>query len=50
MLPWDCKVSDYQLRDAMLVPTRGEAAWVRSQGRQPYFIGNLTSMVYTFVP
>ncbi len=48
MLPWECSLSNYQRRDAMMVPTRGEAAWMRPEGRKPYFIGNLTSLVYTF--
>ena len=48
MLPWDCSISDYQMRDGMMVPTRGEAAWLRPEGRKPYFIGNLTSLVYEF--
>ncbi len=48
MLPWDCSVSQYQWRHAMLVPTRGVAAWVRPNGRKPYFIGNLKSLAYTF--
>jgi hypothetical protein len=50
MLPWDCSVSNYQLRSGMLVPTRGEAAWMRPQGRIPYFIGSLSSLSYEFAP
>ena len=50
MLPWDCSVSSYQLRDGMMVPTVGEAAWMRPEGRRPYFIGSLTSLVYEFSP
>ena len=50
MLPWDCGVSDYQLRDGMMVPTRGEAAWLRPEGRKPYFVGRLTSLAYVFSP
>ncbi len=50
MLPWDCSVSDYQLRDGMMVPTHGEAAWVRPEGRKPYFIGRLASLVYEWSP
>jgi hypothetical protein len=46
MLPWDCSVSSYQLRDGMMVPTRGEAAWFRPEGRKPYFAGELTSLAY----
>ncbi len=48
MLPWECSASNYQWRDGMMVPTRGEAAWLMPQGRKPYFIGNLTSLVYEF--
>ncbi|MDQ2778610.1 MAG: hypothetical protein M3Y32_03525 [Pseudomonadota bacterium] len=48
MLPWDCSVSDYQLRHGMKVPTRGEAAWVRPEGRKLYFVGHLKSLVYEF--
>ena len=50
MLPWECKVYSYERRDGMLVPTVGEAAWMRPEGRKPYFIRNLTSMVYEFSP
>ena len=48
MLPWECSVSNYQLRDGMMVPGHGEAAWLRPEGRKPYFVGNLTSLVYEF--
>jgi hypothetical protein len=50
MLPWDCSVSDYQWRDGIRVPTRGEAAWMRPQGHRPYFIGRLTSLVCELSP
>jgi len=50
MLPWEVSASNYQWRDGMLVPTRGEAAWMQPEGRRPYFIGNLTSLVYEFAP
>jgi hypothetical protein len=46
MLPWDCSVSNYQLRDGMMVPNRGEAA----KANKPYFVGDLTSLVYVFSP
>jgi hypothetical protein len=48
MLPWECSASRYQWRDGMMVPTRGEAAYLRPGGRKPYFIGDLTSLVYEF--
>ena len=46
MLPWDCNVSNYRLRHGMMVPTRGGAA----KGGKPYFVGDLTSLVYEFAP
>jgi hypothetical protein len=46
MLPWDCSLSNYQLRDGMRVPTRGEVA----KGGKSYFVGDLTSLIYEFVP
>ena len=46
MLAWDCNVSNYQLRHGMMVPTRGEAG----KGSKPYFVGDLTSLVYEFAP
>ena len=46
MLPWDCTMSNYQLRNAMMVPTRGEVG----KGGKPYFVGDLTSLVYEFSP
>ncbi len=46
MLPWDCTISNDQLRDGMMVPTRGEVA----KGGKSYFVGDLTSLVYEFSP
>ncbi len=48
MLPWECSLSGYQRREGMMVPTRGEVAWMRPEGRKSYFVGNLTSLVYEF--
>ena len=50
MLPWECRVSNYQLRDGMMVPTRGEAAWLRPEWQKSYFVGDLTSLAYEFAP
>ena len=46
MLPWDCSLSNYQLRHAMMVPTRGQVG----KGGKSYFVGELTSLTYEFVP
>ena len=46
--PWECGLSNYQVRDGMTVPISGEAAWVRPDGRKTYFIGSVKSMAYEF--
>ena len=46
MLPWDCTVSNYQLRHGMMVPTHG----VVGKGDKSYFMGDLRSLAYEFAP
>jgi hypothetical protein len=48
MMPWECGLSDYQLRDGMLIPMTGEAAWVRPEGRKVYFVGKVKALSYEF--
>ena len=48
MMPWECSLSDYQVRDGMTVPIAGEAAWIWPVGRKPYFRGTITSLRYEF--
>ena len=50
MLPWEGRWSNYQTRDGMTVPFTGEVAWMRPQGRKPYFLGTVTSLTYEFAP
>jgi len=50
MIPWEGNWSDYRARDGMTVPFTGEVAWVRPEGRKPYFIGAVTSLTYEFSP
>ncbi len=50
MLPWDCGLSDYQRQDGMLIPRRGEAAWIRTEGRKSYFVGTVKALSYEFLP
>jgi hypothetical protein len=50
MLPWECSLSSYEVRDGITVPTIGEASWVRPEGRKPYFRGTVTSLTYEFAP
>ncbi len=50
MLPWDCGLSNYKQQDGMLVPMAGEAAWVRPAGRKAYFVGQIKTLSYEFLP
>jgi hypothetical protein len=49
MLPWDCRYSDYQPQDGMLIPKAGEAAWMRPDGRRAYFNGHVQTLSYEFL-
>jgi len=50
MMPWECRMSNYQTRDGMTVPLTGEAAWLRPEGRKAYWRGTVTSLTYEFSP
>jgi hypothetical protein len=50
MRPWECGLSDYQVRDGMTVPMRGEAAWVQPDGRKTYFHGTVKTLTYQWLP
>lgn len=50
MVPWEGRWSNYQARHGMTVPITGEAAWLRPEGRKPYFLGTVTSLHYEFLP
>jgi hypothetical protein len=48
MMPWECILSDYHVRDGMNVPNTGEAAWIHPAGRRPYFRGTISSVSYEY--
>lgn len=48
MAPWEGNWSNYQTRDGMQVPFTGEVAWMRTDGRKPYFFGTVTALAYEF--
>ena len=50
MMPWEGRWAEHQMRDGMLVPTQGEAAWLTPQGRKVYWRGSVTRIVYEFEP
>ncbi|MBC7685233.1 MAG: hypothetical protein H7176_08390 [Bdellovibrionales bacterium] len=50
MLPWEGRFSNYQTHGGMKVPMQGEVAWMRPEGRKPYFVGTITAAAYEFAP
>ena len=50
MMPWECRMSNYQTRDGMIVPLTGEVAWLRPKWRKSYWRGTVTSLTYEFQP
>jgi hypothetical protein len=48
MAPWEGIWSNYQTVDGMRVPFTGEVAWMRPEGRKPYFIGTVTALAFEF--
>lgn len=50
LMPWECRMSNYQPRDGMLVPLTGEALYITPQGERPYFKGTTDTISYEFAP
>ena len=50
MRPWECGLSDYQVRDGMMVPISGTAAWVLPCGPKTYFHGTVKKLSYRWAP
>lgn len=50
LMPWECRMSNYQTRDGMRVPLTGEALYITPQGEKPYFKGTIDTVVYEFAP
>jgi hypothetical protein len=46
--PWEGRWEGYERRDGIMVPTRGEVAWLPSTGRRPYWRGQITKLRYQF--
>lgn len=49
MAPWEGRWSDYRRVDGMQVPFTGEVAWMRPEGRRPYFVGTASALAFEFV-
>ena len=50
MAPWEGIWSSYQVVDGVHVPCTGEVAWMRPEGRKPYFIGTVTALAFELAP
>ena len=50
MAPWEGNFTNYQTRDGVTVPFTGEVAWLRPEGRKPYFRATVTALTYEFSP
>ncbi len=50
MAPWEGIWSNYQTYDGVLVPLTGEVAWMRPDGRKPYFVGTVRALTFEFSP
>ena len=50
MAPWEGIWSNYQFRNGVQVPSTGEVAWMRPEGRRPYFVGTVTALAFKFPP
>lgn len=48
MMPWECRLSNYQSRDGMRVPMVGEALYLPPQGERSYFKGTIATLTYEF--
>lgn len=46
--PWEGRWSDYEPRDGMWIPTKGEVAWMLPEGPKPYWRGRMTQIDYEF--
>jgi hypothetical protein len=44
--PWEGRMSNYQRRDGLLVPTEAEVAWLTAEGRWPYYRGVLREISF----
>jgi hypothetical protein len=50
MAPWEGIWSNYQKRDGVLLPFTGEVAWMRPEGRKPYFVGTVSTLRFELSP
>ena len=48
LMPWECRMSNYQTRSGMRIPLTGEVLYLTPQGEKPYFKGTIDQLAYEF--
>jgi len=46
--PWEGRFTSYSQLGGMMIPTRGEVAWLLPAGRLPYWRGRVTQAAYEY--
>ena len=46
--PWECRVSDYESHNGILIPQKGEVVWILPEGPLPYWRGSITKLIYHY--
>jgi len=46
LTPWEGRWTEWEERNGALIPVAGEAAWLLPEGRQAYWRGRITDIVY----
>ncbi len=46
--PWEGRWSNFELRSGMLIPLKGEVAWILPNGPKPYWRGNIERISFEF--
>lgn len=49
-MPWECRMSNYQMRGGMRVPLTGEVLYITPEGEKPYFQGTIETITYELAP
>ena len=50
LMPWEGRLSNYQVQGGMRVPLTSEALYITPQGEKPYFKGTIDTLTYEFAP
>lgn len=47
-LPWEGRWTEWERRDGILIPTRGEVGWIFPDGYRPYWRGSISAIQFEF--